>query len=245
MPAPRYAQRQDAVDRVLDMQSQAAVAAAAGLTVERDTWYELDVLVAVANELEPAALHVDKKLEEVATTLRDTRERAGLTGVTAAVFEQALLMARAPNEVLEVRGTEEKAGAACLLMRQDGSVFSLDVVAAAAALESAGVEATVYKPTAAAAVSNQSRSTVPTVTAQTMCTNHIDEPVRRPSTVNGSTVNSSCVMTARRITVDVHAQRPSYTPSRPILEDRCNTGATPYCVDHIVVLEPSQSQTQL
>ena len=66
MPAAQYAQRQDAVERVLEMQSQAAVAAAAGLTVERDTWCRLDVLVAIANELEPEAL--DKKLGEVATT---------------------------------------------------------------------------------------------------------------------------------------------------------------------------------
>ena len=44
------------------MQSQATVAAAAGLTIERDTWHRLDVLVAIANELEPAAL--DKQLED-------------------------------------------------------------------------------------------------------------------------------------------------------------------------------------
>ena len=130
MPAAQYAQRQDAVERVLEMQSQAAVAAAAGLAVDRDTWCRLDLLVAVANELEPAAL--DRTLGEVAATLRCTRERAGLT---AAVLEQAMLMARAPDEVLEVRGKEETAGAACQLIRQDGSVLSLDVVAAAAALE--------------------------------------------------------------------------------------------------------------
>ena len=203
MPAAQCAQRQDAVECVLEMQSQAAVAAAAGLTVQRDTWCKLDVLVAVAKELEPAALN--KQLGEVATTLRDTMERAGLT---TAVLEQAMLMARAPNEVLEVRGREETAGAACLLMRQDGSVFSLDVVAAAEALKPAGVGATVYRPlTVAALASNHDRSTVPTVTAQGTCTDHIDEPVSRPSAVNGSTVNGSCVMTARRAKVDIQAQR--------------------------------------
>ena len=53
-----------AADRVLEMQSQAAVAAAAGMTVETNIWYGLDVLCALANQLEPTVL--DKELEEFA-----------------------------------------------------------------------------------------------------------------------------------------------------------------------------------
>jgi hypothetical protein len=55
MPAAQYAQRQDAVERVLEMQSQAAVAAAAGLAVDREffilgvwPWFK------IANDLQSA-----------------------------------------------------------------------------------------------------------------------------------------------------------------------------------------------
>ena len=70
------------------MQSQAAMIAAAGITIERAAWYRLDELVAIANQLEPAKL--DKQLEEIAGALMATMQRAG---VTTAVFEQAMLMA--------------------------------------------------------------------------------------------------------------------------------------------------------
>ena len=79
-----------AVELVLDMQQQAVIAAAAGLTVRQEIWFQLDVLAAVANQLEPAAL--DKKLEQVARTLLATMEQAG---VTIAIMEQAMHMAYA------------------------------------------------------------------------------------------------------------------------------------------------------
>ena len=73
----RHGRMADAVSHVLDMQSQAAMIAAAGITIERAAWYRLDELVAIANQLEPTKL--DKQLEEIAGTLMATMQRAGVT----------------------------------------------------------------------------------------------------------------------------------------------------------------------
>ena len=64
------------VELVLDMQQQAVIAAAVGLTVGQEVWlFQLGVLAAVAKQLEPAALN--EKLKQVANTLPAGYDGAG------------------------------------------------------------------------------------------------------------------------------------------------------------------------
>ena len=114
-------------------------------------------------------------------------------------------MARAPDEVLQVRGKEETAGAACLLMRQDGSVFSLDVVAAAEALKPVQEVSKVdYDSLCSAACVAPVVRDYPPCGAVAVAVPVAPQAVDRLSRVNGS---NSCVVTARRVTVDIQAQR--------------------------------------